>query len=534
MDEIWSYSLANSLDGMYFYPLGFDESKSTNLWNQWTEGSVFRDYITVNDNERFAYSKVRNNQIKDVHPPFYYYLLHTICSFFPNTFSKWYGNSINLVMCLLSLFLLFTITRRLFSEKTALLCTFFYGFSAAAFNSFLFIRMYAMLVFFFLLSAWLYIKAIDTDKIRTYSVAIAITVALGCLTQYHYAVYAFWLTVTFDIICLFKKKYKAFWYVSAAALIGVGLFYLHFPVFIQQLNNSPRGSEAMNQISLTSLADHSEFWCFSIMYFLGIDIESGVLIAPALSFGFISILAIWAILLVSDKVLNKYPDTQDKLFIFIKKISESTKSLCSNRYHILLFFVPAYLFILTIIRTINYGLMGVFAGRYFFSIFPYMAVLFTIILLAPFKIIKQNKVQNPHKIITFIMIFLCGLSLLTNLEFFFSDNGSLPEASREAFREIAKDSVAIVFNSHEEFLHSMSEILQLTQKSFNIKIGTTIKLPMDALKKDDHNLLIAPTKMNIEAAKDLLEKQYHIKMTKKLTGLSHTIFYNVYELELLP
>ena len=40
MDEIWSYSLANSLDGMYFYPLGFDESKSTNLWNQWTEGSV--------------------------------------------------------------------------------------------------------------------------------------------------------------------------------------------------------------------------------------------------------------------------------------------------------------------------------------------------------------------------------------------------------------------------------------------------------------------------------------------------------------
>ena len=54
------------------------------------------------------------------------------------------------------------------------------------------------------------------------------------------------------------------------------------------------------------------------------------------------------------------------------------------------------------------------------------------------------------------------------------------------------------------------------------------------IKKDDHNLLIAPTKMNIEAAKDLLEKQYHIKMTKKLTGLSHTIFYNVYELELLP
>ncbi len=56
----------------------------------------YNNYFAVKKNERFDYRKVWKNQKNDVHPPIYYILLHTICSFFPGKFSWWYAGSINI------------------------------------------------------------------------------------------------------------------------------------------------------------------------------------------------------------------------------------------------------------------------------------------------------------------------------------------------------------------------------------------------------------------------------------------------------
>ncbi|MFR6590175.1 MAG: hypothetical protein ACLURV_08710 [Gallintestinimicrobium sp.] len=37
-------------------------------------------------------------QTYDVHPPFYYLPLHTVCSLFPGRFSKWSGIGLNIVL----------------------------------------------------------------------------------------------------------------------------------------------------------------------------------------------------------------------------------------------------------------------------------------------------------------------------------------------------------------------------------------------------------------------------------------------------
>ena len=80
VDEVWSYGLANS----YYHPHVY--------WNdalsEWVSGDYFKEYLEVSEAERFKYGSVIFNQKNDVHPPLFYAILHTICSFFPNTFSK--------------------------------------------------------------------------------------------------------------------------------------------------------------------------------------------------------------------------------------------------------------------------------------------------------------------------------------------------------------------------------------------------------------------------------------------------------------
>ena len=75
-DEIATYGLANSPDGIW------------PTWgiNQWRSGEEYKNSFLVNQNTRFSYTMVYENQEKDVHPPLYYMIIHTISSFVPGIF----------------------------------------------------------------------------------------------------------------------------------------------------------------------------------------------------------------------------------------------------------------------------------------------------------------------------------------------------------------------------------------------------------------------------------------------------------------
>ena len=62
--------------------------------------------------DRFDYAQVYENQIIDAsHPPLYYALVHTVCSFFPGVFSKWLAYSINVLAMAGILIMLYKIGR---------------------------------------------------------------------------------------------------------------------------------------------------------------------------------------------------------------------------------------------------------------------------------------------------------------------------------------------------------------------------------------------------------------------------------------
>ncbi|NLM16869.1 MAG: hypothetical protein GX221_04060 [Candidatus Riflebacteria bacterium] len=108
-DEILSYGLSNSTKSLFLYPHPWKRNQKSTNFNDWIPGRTIEEYVTVQENERFSYKNTWQNQEQDTHPPLYYLILHTICSFFPETFSKWQGFSINILCFVLTQILLFTI-----------------------------------------------------------------------------------------------------------------------------------------------------------------------------------------------------------------------------------------------------------------------------------------------------------------------------------------------------------------------------------------------------------------------------------------
>ena len=150
-DEVWSYGLANSYYQPFVYQrpgVGIDEAAEADGINlrEWISGSVFRDYITVQEGERFAYGSVWSNQTYDHHPPLYYLLLHTVCSLFPDSFSFGYGFFLSCIFLTVTQLFLYKSARLILGDgRAALVACALYAGARAALYTFTFIRQYSLL-----------------------------------------------------------------------------------------------------------------------------------------------------------------------------------------------------------------------------------------------------------------------------------------------------------------------------------------------------------------------------------------------------
>ena len=206
MDEVWSFGLANSYGSPQFYPtmdgvLGLENTMKRSeredyqsFYNHWHPGSYFGDYVTVQQDERFAYGNVCRNQALDTSPPMYYMLIHTVCSFFPDSFSKWYGLIPNIIFYALSLWLVWLIANKLFSDRIkALAVLILYGISKAAISTAVFIRMYMLMTFFVLLLVWFFIRILETTEKKYIFAAMTVSILYHRihthLVQLHHTTY---------------------------------------------------------------------------------------------------------------------------------------------------------------------------------------------------------------------------------------------------------------------------------------------------------------------------------------------------------
>ena len=159
MDEISTYGLANS----FYEPFN---NWTPEYYNQWNSSEYYFSYVETHDETQFRYDSVYYNQSQDVHPPLYYYFLHTICSFFPDQFSKWFGIGLNIACYLVVNILIYCTSRRYFKEeRMSYIPVLFYGFSIAAASTVMLIRMYMLMTMFAMLLLYVHTAYIFKEEI---------------------------------------------------------------------------------------------------------------------------------------------------------------------------------------------------------------------------------------------------------------------------------------------------------------------------------------------------------------------------------
>lgn len=231
-DELLTYNLANS-----------SKQLDTGGWN--TPEDMLEYLMPVEQGSRFNYAQVYENQIIDAsHPPFYYALVHTVCSIFPNSFSKWLAFSINVLAMTGALIMLYKIGRRISgSNLYALLGTGGYALSIACFTTTIYLRMYATLTFFVLAflcaTLWLFDKGRDV-KFYEFLVLLPIVIP-GVLTQYYFILFAGLTGLCYLIFSIMQKQIKSLILYIVICFAGGGAALAIYPYIISNVLGGNRG-----------------------------------------------------------------------------------------------------------------------------------------------------------------------------------------------------------------------------------------------------------------------------------------------------
>ncbi len=218
----------------------------------WLPGEYYENYLTVEEGTGFNYVSVYYNQRADVHPPFYYILLHTVCSLFEGSFSKWYGFSVNFVALMAALLLLYRMIKHYISDSWVACATVLvYGLSMGFQSNMVFFRMYGIITLLTIALCYfhLYLQKNNWELRRKQKLMLIALVVLGYYTLYYYVVYAA-LMMMVAVVLMYKTGYaKRIWlYIRQylyAAVVGVVIW----PFSLKHFFSDYRGDDFREAIS---------------------------------------------------------------------------------------------------------------------------------------------------------------------------------------------------------------------------------------------------------------------------------------------
>ncbi len=243
IDEGYSYGLIN-YDKL-------DISWNSDFYNKWHNKDYYTDYLVIDENEAGDWSPVYEQQKNDVHPPFYYFLLRVFTSFNIDSFSKWPGIALNMVIHIGTTIFTYLITSRLFkNKKYGLGIALVSGLTVASFEMVLFTRMYALTALNILIVAYLHLKIYDKDKLDIKSLGIMVPfIVLGSLTHYFYLVFLFALYVLFMIKYLSKKEFRNAIKYTGCMVVSAIISLLIFPYSFVHMFMGYRGQGMISHFS---------------------------------------------------------------------------------------------------------------------------------------------------------------------------------------------------------------------------------------------------------------------------------------------
>ncbi|MEQ8235795.1 MAG: hypothetical protein ABRQ23_03345 [Syntrophomonadaceae bacterium] len=383
LDELYTYGLANS----YYEPfLLWDD-----LSMKWNSPDFYNNYLTVQIGERFNYDSAYYNATKDWNPPLYSYCMHTVCSFFPNQFTKWYGICFNMVIFTGIIIVLYLLTKLIFDNKdiAILVCT-AYGFSAGAISNAIYIRMYTMLTFFSVLTTYLHGLLVIRRSHKGIILAITIITALGFLTHYTFVVYAFFIFIGYEISLFLGKRWRAMLEYLIAISASITMSIVLFPVWISKISGGDFiGSNASSNLSMITE------YLIRILIFIWF-LMNGLFGGPVM---FLLLLFALLILLISNKrkVSNCEWNILDMVDGYFQKLSNH------NKYYFAAVFYATILTFLVMTKMSPY----LDAYRYITLLYPNIII---ITIFGGYLIIQIfiRNMKQAHKIL-FAAVLACAL-----------------------------------------------------------------------------------------------------------------------------
>ena len=250
MDEAYSLGLA-SYDKV-------EIQDNEDFYNTWHNGAYYEDYLCVNDDEIGQYKQVYENQKNDVHPPLYYLILRFAMGFHKNSYSKWPGIIVNMVIYVFVTIFMYLILKKIlvdqykYREKSAIIAM-ASSIVLASITNVIYIRMYALSTLNILITTYLHLKLLDKNEIDyKLLVLIGISALVGSLTHYYYLFYLGMIFIMFAIKYIKEKRYKELIAYVVTMCIAGAISLIIFPYSIKHLFFGYRGQGALSKLTQIS------------------------------------------------------------------------------------------------------------------------------------------------------------------------------------------------------------------------------------------------------------------------------------------
>ena len=250
MDEAYSLGLA-SYDKV-------EIQDNEDFYNTWHDGKYYEDYLCVNDDEIGQYKQVYENQKNDVHPPLYYLILRFAMGFHKNSYSKWPGIIINMIIYAFVTIFMYLILNKIlkdkykYKEKSAIIAM-VSSLVLASITNVIYIRMYALSTLNVLITTYLHLKLLDKKEIDYKLLTfIGVSALAGSLTHYYYLFYLAMMFIMFAIKYIKEKRYKELIAYTVTMCIAGVTSLIIFPYSIKHLFFGYRGQGALSKLTQIS------------------------------------------------------------------------------------------------------------------------------------------------------------------------------------------------------------------------------------------------------------------------------------------
>ena len=379
---------------------------------------TFIDYLEVNDKDAFNYASVYFNLKNDNHPPLYFMLLHTISSFFQNSYSIWIGISINLFVMGLTLWFLGKICDLCYKKKIYMYLTMLmFGFSTGMVASTTWIRMYALFTMFLVCTLYLHLKAYKENtfvrikkngkKKWIGSRAIFTVTILAFLTQYFSLFFILPLALVMVIVLIRDgKKEAVIAYIKTMVLSGIVGVMLN-PFSITDVLFSGRGKEALTNLGNGLVNFLNRFYGFFKILAVNISVNEVVLAVIILLF--ICFKLGWREYKKERK--NDSVDTSIKEEIKIENNSMKINQLDRNILAMITIPLSSYFVLAS-------KMSPYIVDRYIMAIFPLGVFLVVYMVKEIIEIVarflNKNKKLQSEKLSCIVVIILIFISLFIN------------------------------------------------------------------------------------------------------------------------